>query len=88
VDVDYPEIEETPEPDSYMEVGDGLADDLNVMGAQVVDAAGVSQGTMEAAAGIYLDDEPASDPIDILPSDGNTDLGDEAEAKPKAKKRK
>jgi DNA-directed RNA polymerase subunit alpha len=87
VDVDYGEYEATPEPDAYMESADGLADDMDVPSAQVVDAAGVSEGTLEAAAGIYLDDEPASEPFDILPDDGNTDLG-EVEAKPKARKRK
>jgi DNA-directed RNA polymerase subunit alpha len=87
IDVDYGEFEATPEPDAYMESGDGLTDDFDVPNVQVVDPMGVSEGTMEAAAGIYLDDEPASEPIDILPDDGNTDLGEE-EAKPKAKKRK
>jgi DNA-directed RNA polymerase subunit alpha len=88
VDVDYPQYEATPEPDAYMESGDGLTEDLGMPSAQVVDPMGVSEGTLEAAAGIYIDDEPASEPIDILPDDGNTDLGEEVEAKPKAKKRK
>jgi hypothetical protein len=88
MDVDYPEYEATPEPDAYMASGDGLTEDLDVPSAQIVDAMGVSEGTLEAAAGIYIDDEPASEPIDILPDDGDTDLGEEVEAKPKAKKRK
>jgi hypothetical protein len=87
IDVDYGEYEATPEPDAYMEVGDGLTDDLDVPSAQVVDPAGVSEGTLEASGGIYLDDEPASEPTDILPDDSNTDLGQQ-EARPKAKRRK
>ena len=71
-----------------MASGNGLTEDLDVPSAQIVDAMGVSEGTLEAAAGIYIDDEPASEPIDILPDDGDTDLGEEVEAKPKAKKRK
>jgi DNA-directed RNA polymerase subunit alpha len=87
LDVDYGEYEGTPELDAYMEVSDGLADDLDVSGAQVVDPAGVSEGTLEASGGIYIDDEPASEPTDILPDDGTTDTGQE-EARPKAKRRK
>jgi len=87
VDVDYPEYEAEPEPDAYIALEDGLTEDLDVPSAQIVYPAGVSEGTMEAAAGIYLDDEPASERVDILPDDGNSDLGQE-EAQPKAKKRK
>jgi hypothetical protein len=87
VNVEYGEYEASPEPNAFMELGDGLSDDLDVQGAEVVDAAGVSEGTLEASGGIYLDDEPASEPTDILPDDGNSDLGQE-EARPKAKKRK
>jgi DNA-directed RNA polymerase subunit alpha len=87
VDVDYPEYEAEPEPDAYIAAEDGLTEDLDVPSAQIVDPAGVSEGTLETAAGIYLDDEPASEPMDILPDDGNSDLGQE-EAQPKAKKRK
>jgi DNA-directed RNA polymerase subunit alpha len=86
VDVDYGEYEAAAEPDAYMSTGDGLTDDFDVPSAQIVDLGGVSEGSAEAAAGIYLDDEPASDPVNILPDDNETDVGQEAE--PKAKKRK
>lgn len=81
IDVEYGDMDAPDEPDAYMEAGDGLTGDL------VVDGLGVSEGTLAASAGIYLDDEPASETVDILPDSGNTDLG-EAEARPKAKKRK
>jgi hypothetical protein len=50
---------------------------------------------VEAAAGIYIDGEPASDPVDLTADPGTTgEIGIEddeevqAEAKPKARKRK
>ena len=60
---------------------------------EIVDLAGESEGSVEAAAGIYIDGEPASDPIDLTADPGTTgEIGiedeEEAEAKPKAKKRK
>jgi hypothetical protein len=85
-DVEYGDMDATDEPDAFMAT-DGLTDDLDIPNAQVVDGMGVSQGTLAASAGIYLDDEPASETVDILPDNGNTDAGNE-EARPKAKKRK
>ncbi|HET9493220.1 MAG TPA: DNA-directed RNA polymerase subunit alpha [Chloroflexia bacterium] len=84
--VGYAEYDQADEPDAYIEQT-GETVDGDVSSAQIVDAAGVSEGSMEAAAGIFIDDEPASEDVDILPGDNETDLG-EAEAAPKARSRK
>ena len=60
---------------------------------EIVDLAGESEGSVEASAGIYIDGEPASEPIDLTADPGTTgEIGiegeEEAEAKPKANKRK
>ncbi|MDQ6694399.1 MAG: DNA-directed RNA polymerase subunit alpha [Chloroflexota bacterium] len=75
-----------PDPDAYMITPDGAT-------VQIVDPAGVGDGAVEASAGIYLDGEPASQPIDITadPSSLDIDTTDpaevEAEASPKSKKK-
>jgi hypothetical protein len=84
--IDYPEYDQAVEPDAFM-AQSGETADHDVPDAQIVDAAGVSEGSMEAAAGIYIDDEPASEDVDVLPDDHETDLG-QAEAAPKARSRK
>lgn len=99
-EIGYGEYDETPEPNAYLEETEGaLTEDHEAPSAQIVDPAGVSEGTMEASAGIYIDDEPASDPIDIQPTSNDTGLSEteaeaetpvavEVAAKPKARKRK
>jgi DNA-directed RNA polymerase alpha subunit len=90
--IGYGEYDQEAEPDAYIEQG-GQTDDHDVPNAQIVDAAGVSEGSLEAAAGIFIDDEPASEDVDIQADEvatgeiGDTGLG-EAEAAPKARSRK
>jgi DNA-directed RNA polymerase subunit alpha len=84
--IGYGEYDQADEPDVFMMEG-GETADHDVPNAQVVNAAGVSEGTLEAAAGIYIDDEPASEVVDVLPDDHEADLG-QAEAAPKARSRK
>jgi hypothetical protein len=85
-----------PEPDAYIGDVDTVEEDDSV---QIVDLAGVSEGSAQAAAGIYIDDEPAAQEMNFVgetvPQTGFVDSqkGDEAreeeaEAKPKARSRK
>jgi DNA-directed RNA polymerase subunit alpha len=83
--IGYGEYDQANEPDAYIAVG-GLTEDLDVPAAQIVDGGGVSEGSLEAAAGPYIDNEPASDGIDILPGAADTET-DDAGAKSRSKKR-
>ena len=95
VEVGYGEYDATDASDGYISSGDitgsTVVDDTPSM--EIVDLAGESEGSVEASAGIYIDGEPASEPIDLTADPGTTgEIGiedeEEAEAKPKAKKRK
>jgi DNA-directed RNA polymerase subunit alpha len=65
VDVAYPdELDATTDETAYIEptgVG-GLYDGQDY---EVVEAAGMSEGSMKAAAGIYVDDVPTAGPVDM-----------------------
>jgi hypothetical protein len=65
VEVAYPdELDPTTDETAYIEppgVG-GLFDGQDY---EVVDAAGMSEGSMKAAAGIYVDDVPTAGPVDM-----------------------
>ena len=95
VEVGYGEYDAADASDGYISQGDitgsTVVDDTPSM--EIVDLAGESEGSVEASAGIYIDGEPASDPIDLTADPGTTgEIGiedeEEVEAKPKAKKRK
>lgn len=95
VEVGYEEYDAANASDGYISSGDiagsTVVDDTPSM--EIVDLAGESEGSVEASAGIYIDGEPASEPIDLTADPGTTgEIGtedeEEAEAKPKAKKRK
>jgi DNA-directed RNA polymerase subunit alpha len=95
VEVGYGEYDAADASDGYITSGDiagsTVVDDTPSM--EIVDLAGESEGSVEASAGIYIDGEPASEPIDLTADPGTTgEIGtedeEEAEAKPKAKKRK
>jgi DNA-directed RNA polymerase subunit alpha len=95
VEVGYEEYDAQDAPDGYIAPGDlalsTSSDDTPSM--EIVDLAGESEGSVEASAGIYIDGEPASDPIDLTATPATTgeigiDEDEDSEAKPKAKKRK
>ncbi len=95
VEVGYGEYDAVDASDGYISPDDisasTVVDDTPSM--EIVDLAGESEGSVEASAGIYIDGEPASEPIDLTADPGTTgEIGiedeEEAEAKPKAKKRK
>jgi DNA-directed RNA polymerase subunit alpha len=97
VEAGYGEYDAEQEPDAYIGSDDQATDGIGEDGAsrEIVDLAGESEGSVEAAAGIYIDGEPASDPVDLTADPGTTgEIGIEddeevqAEAKPKARKRK
>jgi hypothetical protein len=98
IEVGYAQFDDIePEPTGFMQEpeigGTGGID-------QVVDAAGVSEGSMEASAGIYVNDEPASSEMDFAGQtvpiadimEGDSVVGGEddlaAEAKPSARSKK
>lgn len=99
IDVAYPdEMEATTDEVSYMEptAAPSLYDGP---GMEVVDAGGMSEGSMKAAAGIYVDGVPAAGEID-LQADASTIAGaepfsapgeliseDETASKPRSKKK-
>jgi DNA-directed RNA polymerase subunit alpha len=84
--VGYAEYDQATEPEAYIEQTGETADG-DVPNALIVDAAGVSEGSLEAAAGIFIDDEPASEDVDILPEGEVADPG-EAGAGSRARSRK
>jgi DNA-directed RNA polymerase subunit alpha len=84
--IGYGEYDQAQEPDAYI-AGSGETADHDVPDAQIVDGAGVSEGSLEAAAGIFIDDEPASEDVDVLPEGDENDPG-EAGAAAKARSRK
>ena len=95
VEVGYGEYDAVDASDGFISPDDiatsTVVDDTPSM--EIVDLAGESEGSVEASAGIYIDGEPASEPIDLTADPGTTgEIGvedeEEAEAKPKAKKRK
>ena len=95
VEVGYGEYDAVDASDGYISPDNlstsTVVDDTPSM--EIVDLAGESEGSVEASAGIYIDGEPASEPIDLTADPGTTgEIGvedeEEAEAKPKAKKRK
>ncbi|MEP6775731.1 MAG: DNA-directed RNA polymerase subunit alpha C-terminal domain-containing protein, partial [Chloroflexota bacterium] len=95
VEVGYGEYDAVDAPDGYISPDNistsTVVDDTPSM--EIVDLAGESEGSVEASAGIYIDGEPASEPIDLTADPGTTgEIGiegeEEAEAKPKANKRK
>jgi hypothetical protein len=97
VEAGYGEYDAEQEPDAHIGSDDQATDGIGEDGAsrEIVDLAGESEGSVEAAAGIYIDGEPASDPVDLTADPGTTgEIGIEddeevqAEAKPKARKRK
>lgn len=62
IDVDYSNFDGAePDPMVLMQASNGEEGPT----FQIVDPAGVSQGSMESAAGIYIDDEPASMGLDL-----------------------
>ena len=95
VEVNYGEYDAEQEPDAYLSASDQATDTIvgEAPSMEIVDLAGESEGSVEASAGIYIDGEPASDPIDLTADPGTTgEIGiedeEEVEAKPKARKRK
>jgi|GEM_PF-18556 len=62
-DIGYPNVDgASPDPDVYM-ASTAIGEDDQ--GTQIVDAMGVSQGSMEMAAGIYVDGELSSEAMDF-----------------------
>ncbi len=81
MEIGYAEMtDDASEPAVYMAEPSMSADE---QGIQVVDELGVSEGSAAMAAGIFIDDEPASE-IDVVDSPDMVEAGSvEAEAKPK-----
>lgn len=67
--IGYAEVDDAegdPNPDIFLESASVQAEgEYSGSSEQVVSGLGMSEGSMAAAAGIYIDDEPASSPIDI-----------------------
>ncbi len=65
VEVAYPDqLEATTDETAYMEPP-GVGALFDGQGYEVIEGAGVSEGSMKAAAGIYVDDVPSAGPIDL-----------------------
>jgi hypothetical protein len=74
VDVAYPDtLEATTDETAYMEPP-GVGGLFDGQGYEVVEGAGVSEGSMKAAAGIFVDDVSAAGPVD-LSADASTAEG-------------
>ncbi|HEX8230944.1 MAG TPA: DNA-directed RNA polymerase subunit alpha [Chloroflexia bacterium] len=74
VDVAYPDtLDATTDETAYMEPP-GVGGLFDGQGYEVVEGAGVSEGSIKAAAGIYIDDVPTAGPID-LSADASTAEG-------------
>ncbi len=74
VDVNYPDtLDANTDETAYMEPP-GVGALFDGQGYEVIEGAGVSEGTMKAAAGIYVDDVPTAGPIDLT-SDASTAEG-------------
>ncbi len=97
VEVNYGEYDAEQEPDAYLSASDRATDTIVGDGPSmvIVDLAGESEGSVEAAAGIYIDGVPAAGPLDLTADpettgeiglDGEEEV--QAAAKPKARKRK
>jgi hypothetical protein len=77
--------DDASEPAVYMAEPSMSADE---QGLQVVDELGVSEGSAAMAAGIFIEDEPASE-VDVVDSPDMVEAGNvEAEAKPKKSSKK
>ena len=78
--VGYPDVDrEEPDPDAYIQPDTEAALGEEATGEQIVNPIGVSESTMQTAAGIYLDGEPASEGIDIVAETAPA-TGEEADA--------
>jgi DNA-directed RNA polymerase subunit alpha len=65
VEVAYPdELDPTTDETAYIEPS-GAGGMFDGQDYEVVDAAGMSEGSMKAAAGIYVDDVPTAGPVDM-----------------------
>ncbi|MEO6458338.1 MAG: DNA-directed RNA polymerase subunit alpha [Chloroflexia bacterium] len=86
MEIGYAEMtDDASEPAVYMAEPSGSADGQSL---QVVDELGVSEGSAAMAAGIFIDDEPASE-IDMVDIPDMVEAGNvEAEAKPKKSSKK
>lgn len=74
VDVAYPDtLEATTDETAYMEPP-GVGGLFDGQGYEVVEGAGMSEGSMKAAAGIFVDDVPTAGPVD-LSADASTAEG-------------
>ena len=74
VDVSYPdELDATTDETAYMEPP-GVGGNFDGQGLEVIEGAGMSEGSMKAAAGIYIDDVPTAGPIDLT-ADASTSEG-------------
>lgn len=75
VDVAYPDtLDATTDETAYMEPP-GVGGLFDGQGYEVVEGAGVSEGSMKAAAGIYIDDVPTAGPIDLSPDASTAEGG-------------
>ncbi|HUP28409.1 MAG TPA: DNA-directed RNA polymerase subunit alpha [Chloroflexia bacterium] len=87
IEIAYAEMtDDASEPEFFLAQPDV---EIDSQGTQIVDELGVSEGSAAMAAGIFVDDEPASAEMDVLESPDMVEAGSiDSDAKPKKGKKK